>query len=478
MMKSSRARSIFSVIAIISFLISVYICWTLTTKTTEHSSFYITLVITAVSSFNIAILSGWIGFGMMGGSLITVCASLFVLLLGFRMGCYGHNVLILTYFVTAWIGYLFTNSKNRLDQLYVLRSERVEEEINILANEVKEKNKGIKVFEEKLMRYSTLKNVAESLSAALSLDSISDLIVDKTRKILGKSGRILLFLVNPDAQELMLSSSSARNYPVIKTKKGDVFDNWALRNRKPLMIEDVAKDFRFPANSIDKAADVFRSLIEVPLVSENKVIGVLRMDSQQEFAYTQDDLRLLDIIANLGAVAIQNSVLYSKTQELAIRDGLTGLKVRRFFMESFHREVKRASRKREQLSFLILDIDHFKDYNDKYGHASGDLILKFIAKTISDQLEGPDVASRYGGEELALLLWKKSKKEARLKADKIRQLVKKRPLTLRKHEANVTVSIGVSTFPEDGATEEELIRAADLRLYRAKAAGRDRVCSD
>lgn len=415
---------------------------------------------------------------MMGGSFITACAALFVLLLGFRMSYYGYNMFILTFFVTAWVGYLFTNSKNRLDQLYVLRSEKVGEEINILANEVKEKNKGIKAFEAKLMRYSTLKSVAESLSAALSMDSISDLIVDKTRKTLGKSGRILLFLVNPDKQELMLSASRAGNYPIIKTKKGDVFDSWALRNRKPLMVEDVAKDFRFPASGIDGAAGVFRSLIEVPLISENKVMGVLRMDSQQEFAYTQDDLRLLDIIANLGAVAIQNSVLYSRTQELAIRDGLTGLKVRRFFMESFHREVKRASRKRDQLSFLILDIDHFKDYNDKYGHASGDLILKFIAKTINDLLEGPDVASRYGGEELALVLWKKGKKEARLKADKIRQLIKERPLTLRKYEANITVSIGVSTFPEDGATEEELIRVADIRLYKAKAAGRDRVCSD
>ncbi len=478
MMTSFRARSIFSVIAIISFLASVYLCWTLSSKTIELLGLHMTLVVTAISSFNIAVLSGWIGFGIIGGSLITACAVLFVLLLGLRMGYYGYNVFTLAFFMTAWVGYLFASSRERLDQLYVLRSERVGEEINILANEVKEKNKGIKAFEAKLMRYSTLKDVTESLSAALSLDSISDLIVEKTRKTLGKGGRILLFLVNTDAQELMLSSSSATNHPVIKTKKGDVFDKWALRNRKPLMVEDVAKDFRFPASGIDEAAGVFRSLIEVPLVSENKVIGVLRMDSQEEFAYTQDDLRLLDILASLGAVAIQNSVLYSRIQELAVRDSLTGLKVRRFFMESFHREVKRASRKREQLSFLILDIDRFKEYNDKYGHASGDLILKFIAKTINDLLESPDVASRYGGEELAVLLWRKGKPEARLKADKIRQLVKERPLTLRKHEANVTVSIGVSTYPEDAATEEELIRIADLRLYKAKAEGRDRVCSD
>lgn len=413
----------------------------------------------------------------MGGALLTICACLFTLLLAFRMSYYGYNAYALTFFVTALIGYLFASSRNRLDQLYVLRSESSREEINILANEVKEKNKGIKVVEEKLVRYSALKDVAENLSAVLSLDGIAGMIIEKTLKTLGKSGRVLLFLVNPDAQELMLSASSAMSHPAIKTKKGDVFDHWILRHRKPLMIEDVTKDFRFPAGGIDEARGLFRSLIAVPLVSENKVIGVLRMDNPHEFAYTQDDLRLIDIIANLGAVAIQNSMLYSRTQELAIRDSLTGLKVRRFFTDSLHREVRRASRKREQLSLLILDIDYFKDYNDRYGHSSGDLILKFIANTINDLLDDPDVAGRYGGEEIAILLWREGKKEAHLKADKIRQQIKERSLTLKEHEANITVSIGVSTYPEDAVTEEDLIRIADARLYKAKTEGRDRVCS-
>jgi diguanylate cyclase (GGDEF)-like protein len=146
-------------------------------------------------------------------------------------------------------------------------------------------------------------------------------------------------------------------------------------------------------------------------------------------------------------------------------------------MDSLHREVRRASRKRGELSLLIMDIDHFKEYNDRYGHSSGDLILKSIANTIRDLLEDPDIAGRYGGEEIAILLWGKGKQEAHLKADKIRQLIKDRTLTLREHKANVTVSIGVSTYPGDGLTEEELIRVADARLYRAKAEGRDKVCS-
>ncbi len=476
MMIFSRARSIFSALAVISLALSIYFSWALSSKTMEQSPLHMTLIVTAITGFNIAVISGWIGFGTIGGLAFTIGAALFVLLLDLRMRYYGYNIFIMTFFFTGWIGYLFANSKNRLDQLYILRSEKVGEELNVLTNEVKEKNKGIKVFEEKLMRYSILKEVAESMSAALSLDVIGPLIVGKTSKTLGKSGRILLFLVDTEKQELMLSASSGNNSSVVKAKKGDVFDHWVLRHRKPLMVEDTAKDFRFPSDGVESADAESRSLIAAPLVSENKVIGVLRVDSPAEFAYTQDDLRLIDIISTIGAIAIQNSILYSRTQELAVRDSLTGLKVRRFFMESFHREIKRAARKKEQISLLMLDIDNFKKYNDEYGHASGDLVLKYIANTIIKVLDEADIAGRFGGEEITILLWKSGKKEALAKAEEIRKLIKERPLTLRKDAANVTVSIGVSTYPEDAVTEEELIRSADARLYKAKAGGRDKVC--
>ena len=288
---------------------------------------------------------------------------------------------------------------------------------------------------------------------------------------------MLLFLVDADKQELKLLVSNTKNEAVIKAKKGDVFDHWVLTHKKSLIIEDVKKDFRFPAEGIVQAKGVFNSLISTSLVSENKVIGILRVDSANERAFSQDDLRLIDIIANLGAVAVQNSILYARTQELAIKDGLTGLKVRRFFMESFHREVKRAARKMEHLSLLILDIDHFKKYNDQYGHTAGDTVLKHLAEIITAQLDQADVAGRYGGEEMAILLWAKTNSEAVVQAEKIRRLISHRPITLRSHEANVTVSIGVSTFPEDAILEEDLIRVADARLYKAKAEGRDRVCS-
>ena len=477
-MISSRNRLVASTLSVISFLTLSYFSWMLSFAASTNGTPQSNLFVTAVFGFNLAILLGWMGFGAAGGIPITACAIIFVSLLNLRIAHSPHYLLNLALLLTAGIGYMLTRARNNLNQLYGLRSEKFEEEINLLNNAIKEKNKGIAALEEKMAKYSVLKEVAESFGSVLLIDDVAALIVEKTMKVLGRSGRVELFLVDSDKQDLTLLASSSKKEAVIKEKKGDLFDHWILRHRKSLIIEDVRKDFRFPAESVKQASGVFSSLISTSLISEKKITGIIRVDSVKEFAFSQDDLRLLDIIANLAAVAIQNSMLYARTQELAIKDGLTGLRVRRFFMESFRREVKRAARKREHLSLLILDIDHFKGYNDKYGHAAGDIILKHIADMISSELGGVDVAGRYGGEELAVLLWSKPKTEAFAKAEKIRLLIRQRPLTIKGEEINVTASIGVSTFPDDAVTEEELIRAADARLYKAKAGGRDRVCSE
>ncbi|MCX5686089.1 MAG: sensor domain-containing diguanylate cyclase, partial [Candidatus Omnitrophica bacterium] len=255
------------------------------------------------------------------------------------------------------------------------------------------------------------------------------------------------------------------------------FDHWVLKNRKSLIVEDVTMDFRFSTGDIEASNDTFRSLIETPLVVEDKVIGILRMDSLEALRYSQDDLRLLDIIANLSAVTIQNARLYSRTEELSRKDGVTGLVVRRYFLERFEEEVERAAINKGMLSVLILDIDHFKNYNDKYGHAAGDLVLRHLAKTLGSLIREGDIAARYGGEEMVLVLCGRNKKEAQTAAEEIRKAVKDRPLVLRRHTANITVSIGLATYPEDAMREEDLIKIADKRLYKAKDGGRDRVCS-
>ena len=470
-----RIRPILGILSAFSLAISICSLWILTSKTDINNSFYPTLISTIIFSFNIPILFGCLAFGAVTGLVIGIISILVVLLCDLRTESGGYSIFISQFFVTIALGYVYSRTKNKIDQSARLKSEKLSEDINIISNDVLDKKSSIYSLEEKLMRYSILKEVAESLSAVLSLDQISKLLIEKALKILGKSGRVLLYLVDTEKQEMMLAASN--DDIMVREKKGDIFDRWVLKHRKSLIVEDVSKDFRFSSDETAASRNIFKSLITAPLLSGDKVIGALRVDSLYEEMYAQDDLRLLDIIAHLGALSVQNAFFYSRTQELAIKDGLTNLFVRRYFLDRLKEELKRAAGKRGALSILMIDIDHFKKYNDTYGHISGDLVLKHLAGTISSMTREGDVVARYGGEEIVILLCDRSKVEAALEAEKIRKAVKEKPLILRRHETKITVSIGVSNYPEDVLLEEEIIKLADQRLYKAKAEGRDRVCS-
>lgn len=435
-----------------------------------------TLVSVIVLSFNIAILMAWIGFGILPGIILTVI-SFFAALAGvLRSGCYNAVFFSLSFILSALAGYNHCKTVKRSEDSFNLKSEKLEEDINILSDDLNRKKKETRYLEEKLLRYLVLKYVAEALTTTLTLEEIAKLIIEKTAGTLKKKGRVLLYLVDIEKQELMLSASQGTAVKV-KAKKGDMFDHWVLKHGIPLIVEDVTKDFRFSNTETGEEGESFRSLIVTALLSGNKVIGVLRMDSPEEGSYTQDDLRLLDIIGGLGAVAIQNAFFYSWVQELAIRDSLTGLFVRRYFMKRFQEEVQRATRKNGTLSILMLDIDRFKWYNDKYGHATGDLVLKHITAKINETLREGDMAARYGGEEIAILLAGDDKKKAEKKAEAIRKKIEEEPLVVRRERHSITVSIGISAYPDDAILEEELIRSADERLYRAKSLGRNRICA-
>ncbi|MBN1526513.1 MAG: sensor domain-containing diguanylate cyclase [Candidatus Omnitrophica bacterium] len=473
-MTPSRERLILGIISFILFLLITYVSFALSSGRPQDQ-LHIDLIATAIISFNAALAFGWLAFGEWGGVPMTAAAVILALWVVLRAGFYTQALLTLSFLVTAFIGHGYIRIKERIEQVYMLKIEKTEEETNLFANSISEKDKVIGSLEEKLSRYSALKEVTEALSTVLSLDAINELIVEKTGSTIGKDARVLLFLVDMKKQELMLSAS--KEVHRTRAKKGDVFDQWVLRHRKSLIIEDIEKDFRFSTGDVEEARQSFRSLITTPLVSEDKVIGVLRMDSKEESLFTQDDLRLLNIISDLGAVAIQNALLFSRTQELAIRDGLTELIVRRYFTERFREEIKRAARGKNELAVLMLDIDNFKEYNDKYGHMAGDLVLKHLARVLTAMTREGDIVARYGGEEIVMLLLDTDREKALKAAEAIRKRVEAEPLVLRRQKTFVTASVGLSVFPRDGMSEEELLRAADERLYKAKEKGRNRVCA-
>lgn len=182
------------------------------------------------------------------------------------------------------------------------------------------------------------------------------------------------------------------------------------------------------------------------------------------------------ILAEQFLIALKRAKLYQKVQELSITDSLTGLFNRRYFLERLEEEIERTKRFGISLSFLMLDIDNFKYYNDNFGHLVGDAILRNIASVIKENTRQIDLVARYGGEEFAILLPETIKTGAYFAAERIRKNLEKQIIRTYDEELRVTVSIGVSSLPEDANTSLELIERSDIALYEAKRLGKNRVC--
>ena len=184
-------------------------------------------------------------------------------------------------------------------------------------------------------------------------------------------------------------------------------------------------------------------------------------------------MRLLDA----AGLAVSNALLYEKTMQLSKTDGLTGLKNHREFKEAFLAETHRAKRYGGRFALLLLDVDYFKQYNDTNGHPQGDVLLKKLAELIRDNLKDTDVVARYGGEEFAILLLETTKQQGVEIAERLCAMIDwcKFPKQETQPGGRVTVSIGVSTYPDDGDTAEMVLKAADEGLYQAKREGRNRV---
>lgn len=319
----------------------------------------------------------------------------------------------------------------------------------------------------------------EEINQNLNLEAIADNLSSAAFLVIADNkGTCLLYLVNKDTHKISLFKTKKEDKNlVIKAKEGDIFDHWVSRHAQPLIVEDINKDFRFdPAKIGAQDLRPVSSLISSPLISNHQFLGVLRIDNPSPSFYSQDDLRLLTAICDFGAVAIENGELFQKTQDLAIHDGLTSLYTKGYFLERIKEECKRSRRQNINLALLMLDIDYFKKYNDRFGHTAGDIVLKDLSAFLTRYLKNfSPTISRFGGEEFCVLLANIDKKEAFKIAQGLCREIEKMKITLRRKATGITVSCGVSALPSEASDPDELIIKSDRALRQAKQAGRNKV---
>lgn len=217
------------------------------------------------------------------------------------------------------------------------------------------------------------------------------------------------------------------------------------------------------------------SLLIVQLLMEDNHIGILILGSRRREYFTHDDEFVFGTLAAQFGFSVENALNAEKIERLAVTDGLTQLFNHRYFQDCMIREIKRSKREPITFSLLMVDIDHFKKFNDTFGHQAGDQILKSIAKLLKEQAREVDVAARYGGEEFAVILIGSKLDMATKTAERIRRLCEKQQFKIGDQLVSVTMSIGVANYPTQALTPTELIEAADKALYEAKSSGRNRI---
>lgn len=384
------------------------------------------------------------------------------------------------FYLTIFALTLYLIQRNASRKRYLeFEGSALQEKLNILADQIARETKHSVALHEKINRYLRLREIIENINQELSLDSVANSLSAITFLLVAnQKGTCILYIADQSTAKLsILKTRKEDKKLIIKAKEGDILDHWIMRHASPLFIEDVRRDFRFDLEKL-KLQDIrpVSSYIGAPLISDHRFLGLLRLDYPLPGFYTQDDLRLLVTICDLGAVAFENAELFRKTEDLAIHDGLTGLYTKGYFLERIKEECQRSARHKKSLVLFLLDIDHFKNYNDEFGHTIGDLVLKNLAAGLIETLRGlGPVIGRFGGEEFCVILPRVDKKRASLIAEEVRANVEKSKLNLRGIETGITVSIGVASFPDDSSDEMDLILKADRAMYEAKQRGRNRV---
>jgi len=322
-------------------------------------------------------------------------------------------------------------------------------------------------------------------------------VVEETRPVLTKYCEQLF----PDTSARILLHNNSRDLvePFLDWGPPDKFESemlaptdcWALRKGK----NHIEHPTRLGAMCPNARKCDHKSYLCIPMIAFGETVGIMQLDANTAESSgvcidtpkadttlgvensAASMMELCTMTADEIASAIEELKLRAKLQHQSTRDSLTHLFNRRYFMEATERELYRAKQSGHELSLLMLDLDHFKQFNDTHGHIGGDMVLRAFGKVLEDTTRGGDVASRYGGEEFAVIMTECPPAGARKRAEEIR--AKTERIALEFHGElleGISTSIGISSFPRDGDSIEDLISHADKALYAAKAAGRNQVC--
>jgi diguanylate cyclase (GGDEF)-like protein len=317
-----------------------------------------------------------------------------------------------------------------------------------------------------------LARLGETLAGSHDLDRILHVVLESAMASTRASGGMVM-LLNPARDQLVLAASQGVEVPLdLRLPMGEGITGSVITSGEPVR----GRAGHGPGELWPAPGEpTGTSCIAVPLKSSGTVIGVLDLfGSALPGGFDDTDLATIRTFAAQATVAVDNVLLHEEAQRLSITDGLTGLWNYRYFTMSVTKEIERASRFGRPLALLMLDLDHFKDVNDSFGHQRGDAVLVELAGRIRAEARDVDTVARYGGEEIVVVLPETDEAGARQAAERFCSAVRRKPFgDSGLPPVRLTISAGVAVYPMHGSTASALLAMADAALYEAKHAGRD-----
>ena len=318
---------------------------------------------------------------------------------------------------------------------------------------------------------SVINRCSAVITSSLDIQEIYDSFIGELKKVVDIDWASIVLIEDSHINILALYSEIGSAWKLgERVPLRGTGTEWVAINKQAILEPDLSQGGQFVTAKYHHRQGI-RSIAYFPLIAKGVVIGSFVVASREPNAYSQRHVALLEQLASQVAMSIENSRLYAEAEEKARIDELTDLLNRRSLDELMAAEIKRHSRYGGVFSLIILDLDGFKAFNDNYGHPAGDKLLKEIGGVLKATVRSTDQAFRYGGDEFAVLLPNTPIDAALQVADRIRRKVASKA---KAGHIAITASLGLASWPADGAAEDEIVNAADTALYRAKREGGNR----
>ena len=359
---------------------------------------------------------------------------------------------------------------------YAIECKQAQRNLELL---IQERTKDLGLMKKQAQELAALQKATSSLLHTLDLSHLVGQILDAAQEAIPSAEQSWLHLIEqPTGRDNRLSEIHLSHPRIYRVKLPLHLPDTVkkISEGQSVLIPDLQAEpvlLSILENEQDRRSA--RSTMIVPLVLGQEVFGTLSLSTSWPSIFSEDDLKLLTSFAATATAAIHNAILYGETQNLAATDPLTGQFNRRTFFELAQREMDRYQRFGRPLSWIMFDVDWFKQINDKYGHSAGDQVLVAIAERCCQVIRHVDVFGRYGGDEFVILLPETGYEMARDVAERIRISISQAPMLTDSGPIHVSVSMGVTQATSDNDDLGLLLNRADQALYKSKRAGRNTI---